>query len=127
MFALSFTAMLSFASVAARLNEVLQSFESTSLCDKYTTAIMKNNTAADQFRFIKLLMNTAQYGNYTTPNVGVSVPGILTPGTYDGHHVALFKYFDGSLPCINNNNIPTHITFLTKDHFNDTNVMLLSH
>lgn len=46
---------------------------------------------------LTLLVNTAVIGNYTQPNVGVSVPGILTNGTYNGTAVSLLPYFSGGL------------------------------
>ncbi|KKY32670.1 hypothetical protein UCDDA912_g07376 [Diaporthe ampelina] len=39
--------------------------------------------------------------NYTTPNVGIAVPGILAPGKFDGVDVNLLPYFDGSLASSN--------------------------
>ena len=68
-----------------------------SICDYYATALLKSNTAANQLAVLTLVVNTAVIGNYTTPNVGIKVPGILTPGTYNGIPVNLLKYFDGSL------------------------------
>lgn len=47
-------------------------------------------------------MNTAVIGNYTQPNVGISVPGILaTNGTYNGTSISLAPYFDGMLDSTN--------------------------
>lgn len=37
----------------------------------------------------------------TTPNVGVSVPGILTPGMVNGTKVNLLPYFNGDLDSTN--------------------------
>ena len=76
---------------------------STPICDYYTTALLKNNTAANQYTLLTLLVNTAVIGNYTQPNVGVKVPGILTPGTYNGTAVNLLPYFDGMLASSNGN------------------------
>ncbi|KAK2602293.1 hypothetical protein N8I77_008840 [Diaporthe amygdali] len=73
----------------------------TSICDYYTTALLKENTAANQLTVLTLLVNTVVIGNYTTPNVGVVVPGILAPGTFDGKDVNLLPYFDGSLASSN--------------------------
>lgn len=75
-----------------------------SICDYYTTALLKNNTAANQYTLLTLLVNTALIGNYTQPNVGVAVNGILNPGTYNGTDVNLLPYFDGSLLSTNPNN-----------------------
>lgn len=56
-----------------------------------------NNTPTAQYTLLTLLVNTALIGNYTQPNVGVAVNGILNPGTYNGTNVNLLPYFDGSL------------------------------
>lgn len=37
----------------------------TSICDYYTTALLKDNTAANQYTLLTLLVNTAVIGNYT--------------------------------------------------------------
>lgn len=74
-----------------------------SICDYYTTALLKNNTATNQYTLLTLLVNTVVIGNYTQPNVGVSVPGILNPnGMYNGTKVNLVPYFDGELASSNN-------------------------
>lgn len=45
-----------------------------------------------------LLVNTAVIGNYTKPNTGVAVPGILAKNaTYNGTAVDLLPYFNGAL------------------------------
>lgn len=74
---------------------------STPICDYYTTALLTNNTAANQYTLLTLLVNTAVIGNYTKPNVGVKVPGILAPGQYNGTDVNLLPYFDGMLASSN--------------------------
>ncbi|CEJ82136.1 hypothetical protein VHEMI02221 [[Torrubiella] hemipterigena] len=71
------------------------------LCDKYTKALLKDNTAANQKTLLTLLVNTVVIGNYTMPNVGVSVPGILAPGEVNGKKVNLLPYFDGTLASTN--------------------------
>ncbi|KAK2001482.1 hypothetical protein LX36DRAFT_678958 [Colletotrichum falcatum] len=73
----------------------------TPICDYYTTALLKNNTAENQYTLLTLLVNTAVIGNYTMPNVGVKVPGILAPGTYNGAEVNLLPYFNGELASSN--------------------------
>lgn len=76
---------------------------SESICDYYTTALLKQNNAANQHTLLTLLVNTAVIGNYTQPNVGVAVPGILNPnGMYNGTKVNLLPYFDGGLASTNN-------------------------
>jgi hypothetical protein len=67
------------------------------ICDYYTTALLMNNTAANQLALLTRLVNTVIIGNYTTPNVGIAVPGILAPGTFNGTAVNLLPYFDGAL------------------------------
>ncbi|PHH71350.1 hypothetical protein CDD82_6556 [Ophiocordyceps australis] len=73
----------------------------TSICDYYTTALLKDNTADNQEKLLTLLVNTVVIGNYTMPNTGVKVPGILAPGQVDGEMVNLLPYFDGSLKSTN--------------------------
>ncbi|KAJ4409419.1 hypothetical protein N0V82_009486 [Gnomoniopsis sp. IMI 355080] len=73
----------------------------TSICDYYTTALLKNNTAENQYTVLTLVVNTAVIGNYTTPNVGISVPGILATGMYNGTEVNLLPYFNGELASSN--------------------------
>lgn len=73
----------------------------TSICDYYTTALLKQNTAKNQYTLLTLLVNTAVIGNYTQPNVGIKVPGILAAGMYNGTEVNLLPYFDGGLASTN--------------------------
>ncbi|CAK3861393.1 Hypothetical predicted protein [Lecanosticta acicola] len=72
-----------------------------SICDKYTTALLKENTAKNQQTLLTLVVNTAVIGNYTKPNVGIAVPGILAPGTGKFAGVNLAKYFGGMLKVTN--------------------------
>jgi hypothetical protein len=99
-----------------------------SVCDYYTTALLKDNTAENQATLLTVLVNTAVIGNCMTysiltspipiaqttrmektnyhipdtqPNTGIAVPGILTSGTYDGKQVSLAKYFNGNLASTN--------------------------
>ncbi|KAE9374029.1 hypothetical protein N431DRAFT_404510 [Stipitochalara longipes BDJ] len=72
-----------------------------SICDYYTTALLKNNTAANQKTLLTLVVNTAVIGNYTTPNVGIKVPGILAPAMVNGTAVNLAPYFTGALASTN--------------------------
>jgi len=73
----------------------------TSICDYYTTAVLMNNTAANQYGLVQALVNTVVIGNYTKPNVGIMVPGILAKGTFNGTAVNLLPYFDGMLASSN--------------------------
>ncbi|KAF2702854.1 hypothetical protein K504DRAFT_393678 [Pleomassaria siparia CBS 279.74] len=70
--------------------------QNMSVCDKYTTALLKENNATNQYTLLTLLVNTVVIGNYTQPNMN-AVPGILTPGKFNGKDVELLPYFDGSL------------------------------
>ncbi|KAI1344133.1 hypothetical protein F5Y15DRAFT_103944 [Xylariaceae sp. FL0016] len=73
----------------------------TPICDYYTTALLEDNTADNQATLLTLLVNTVVIGNYTMPNVGVMVPGILAKGQYNGTDVNLLPYFDGELASSN--------------------------
>ncbi|KAK1659146.1 hypothetical protein BDP55DRAFT_620552 [Colletotrichum godetiae] len=73
----------------------------TPICDYYTTALLKNNTGANQYTLLTLLVNTVVIGNYTMPNVGIKVDGILAPGMYNGTEVNLLPYFNGDLASSN--------------------------
>lgn len=60
-----------------------------------------------------LVVNTAVIGNYTQPNVGIAVPGILNPNaTYMGTPVNLVPYFDGSLVSTNAGGMAKSVNFL---------------
>ncbi|GAP83484.1 hypothetical protein SAMD00023353_0201500 [Rosellinia necatrix] len=75
--------------------------ENTTICDYYTTALLKENTADNQATLLTLIVNTVVIGNYTEPNVGVTVPGILAAGKYNGADVNLLPYFTGELESTN--------------------------
>jgi len=68
----------------------------TSMCDYYTTAVLKNNTADNQLALLTVLVNTAVIGNYSSFGNGMAVPGILTKGAYMGSPVNLLPFFDGT-------------------------------
>src|SRR5215471_19935922 len=90
------------ALLAAVSSAVAQRPPNTTICDYYTTAILNQNTAANQKALLTFVVNTALIGNYTKPNVGIPVPGILNPnGTYNGAKVNLVPYFNGSLKSTN--------------------------
>lgn len=84
-------------SVLAASLAAAQRPSNVSICDYYTNALLKNDTSGSQYTLLTLLVNTALIGNYTFPNVGIAVNGILTAGTYNGTNVNLLPYFDGSL------------------------------
>lgn len=84
----------------------------TSICDFYTTALLKNNTADNQLKLLTLLVNTAVIGNYTQPNKN-AVPGILNPNaTFNDKPVNLLKYFTGQIQSSNVNGTATAVNFL---------------
>lgn len=72
-----------------------------SICDKYTTALFKENTGANQETLLTIVVNTAVIGNYTA-GAKNAVAGILAPGYYEGVYVQLLPYFDGALLSTNN-------------------------
>ena len=72
---------------------VLAQAANESLCDKYTTALLKENNGTNQYTLLTLLV-------YTQPNKN-AVPGILANGTFNGTAVNLLPYFDGSLESSN--------------------------
>lgn len=92
---------MKFSNIATVLSAATLAVADMSICDKYTTALLKNNTAENQYTLMTLLVNTAVIGNYTKPNVGIMVPGILAKGTYNGTAVNLLPYFDGELNSTN--------------------------
>ncbi|KAH7115126.1 hypothetical protein B0J11DRAFT_594361 [Dendryphion nanum] len=85
--------------------------QNVSLCDKYTTALLMQNNATNQYTLLTLLVNTVVIGNYTQPNKN-SVPGILAKGVYEGEEVNLLPYFDGTLVSTNRNGSAVAINFL---------------
>lgn len=89
------------AGLAATVPAFAQRPANESICDYYTTALLTNNTGENQLTLLTLLVNTVVIGNYTKPNVGVSVPGILAKGTYNGTEVNLLPYFNGGLASTN--------------------------
>jgi len=91
----------SLAVAAAIGGAVAQRPANMSICDYYTTALLKNNTAANQATVLTLVVNTVIIGNYTMPNVGIAVPGILANGTVNGTMVSLLPYFSGALASTN--------------------------
>jgi hypothetical protein len=78
----------------------LAAAQDMSLCDKYTTALLKENNATNQYTLLTLLVNTVVIGNYTQPNMN-AVPGILAKGMYMDKEVNLLPYFDGTLKSSN--------------------------
>lgn len=90
------------------------------ICDFYTKALLKENTAENQATLLTLVVNTVVIGNCkstlitptlvsnpkltlldTEPNVGIKVPGILAPAKVDNMDVNLMPYFSGELATTN--------------------------
>ncbi|KAL9049244.1 MAG: hypothetical protein Q9162_007319 [Coniocarpon cinnabarinum] len=109
---ISAIALASMSAVSAQQQE--------SICDKYTTALLKENNAANQYTLLTLLVNTAGIGNFTGPGTQhedlpgsmVNVPGILAPGVAEGEQVNLLPYFSGALKSTNRNGMPTSVNFV---------------
>ncbi|KAM0327434.1 hypothetical protein ACHAQA_005720 [Verticillium albo-atrum] len=87
--------------LAAAGSVAAQRPEDTPICDFYTTALLKENSAENQYTLLTLLVNTVVIGNYTEPNTGVKVPGILAEGEFEGAAVNLLPYFSGELASTN--------------------------
>lgn len=91
---------------------VAQRPKDTPICDYYTTALLKDNNATNQYTLLTLLVNTAVIGNYTKPNVGIKVDGILAPGEFNGTKVNLMPYFNGGLNSSNRGDKAVAVNFL---------------
>lgn len=83
-----------------------------SICDYYTTALLKEDTPANQYALLTVLVNTVVIGNYSACAVGGGLPGILAPANYGGEQVNLLPYFNGCLLSTNVNNMPSSVNFL---------------
>lgn len=106
-------AAIGILTLLAALDVVAQRPSNMSICDYYTTALLMNNTAENQMTLLILVVNTAVIGNYTQPNVGIKVPGILASGQMqEGVEIDLLKYFNGSLMSTNRGGIPSSVNFL---------------
>lgn len=89
-----------FSTLALASTAGLAAAQNASICDKYTTALLKENNATNQYTLLTLLVNTVVIGNYTQPNMN-AVPGILAKGQYMGQDVDLLPYFNGMLASSN--------------------------
>lgn len=89
------------ALLAAAGSVLAQRPDSTSICDYYTKALLDENNSTNQYTLLTLLVNTAVIGNYTKPNIGIVVSGILAPGKYNDTEVNLLPYFNGALKSSN--------------------------
>jgi len=91
---------------------VAQRPTNTSICDYYTTALLKTNNGTTQYTLLTLLVNTVVIGNYTQPNMN-AVPGILaSDATFNGTKVNLVPYFSGGFVSTNRGNKSTSVNFL---------------
>lgn len=86
--------------------------QNMSICDKYTTALFKDNTPKNQETLLVTLVNTAVLGNKTANKMGMTVTGILNPGEFMGYKVNLIGFFDGGLASSNRNGMPVALNFL---------------
>ncbi|KAK6595461.1 hypothetical protein H4I96_09780 [Botrytis cinerea] len=83
------------------------------ICDYYTTALFKDNTASNQQKLLIRVVNRALVGNtYDRPTSGVMVNGILREGSYNGIKVNLLPYFNGGFVSTNGGNKPLSVNFL---------------
>lgn len=88
------------ALLAAVGSAVAQRPSNTSICDYYTTALLKTNNATNQMTLLTLVVNTAVIGNYSA-DAKNAVTGILNPGVYNGTEINLLPYFNGGLNSTN--------------------------
>ncbi|UNI13945.1 hypothetical protein JDV02_000632 [Purpureocillium takamizusanense] len=98
--------------LAVATTAIAQRPSDTPICDYYTKALLKENNATNQATLLTLLVNTVVIGNYTMPNTGVMVPGILAKGMQDGQEVNLLPYFTGGLKSTNKNGQAASVNFL---------------
>jgi hypothetical protein len=56
--------------------------DTVSICNYYTLALFKNNTADNQYQLLVALVNRVVIGNFSETTTGISVPGILANGTF---------------------------------------------
>ncbi|KAF7865717.1 hypothetical protein EAF04_005883 [Stromatinia cepivora] len=103
----------------------------TSICDYYTNALFKNNTAHLQQHLMLRIVNIAFIGNYGKSSIqsstvafthrtltgeksrpSVNVTGILLNGTYNGIKVDLSPYFGGGFFSTNGGGKPISVNFL---------------
>lgn len=107
--------MYCFKAVAALVfvgSALAQRPKNTTICDFYTTALLKENNATNQYTLLNLLVNTAIIGNYTKPNVGIKVNGILALGEFNDTKVNLLPYFNGGLASSNRKDEAVALNFL---------------
>ncbi len=65
-----------------------------SICDYYTTALLKNNTAANQLTLLTLIVNTVVIGNCKCDLVPVAADGTTMVGCHASiHRISLCSFF----------------------------------
>ena len=77
----------------------------TPMCDHYAATMWGENTPANQYTLLNLIVNRFAFGNYQFPpdtsNAGTNITGFLTPGYFQGKPVNLLPYFNGGLASTN--------------------------
>jgi len=100
------------ASAALVGSALAQRPANTSICDFYTTALLTDNNATNQYTLLTLIVNTVVIGNYTQPNKN-AVPGILASNaTFNGTKVNLVPYFSGGFVSTNQGGKAVSTNFL---------------
>jgi len=66
-----------------------------SICNYYTEALFKNNTADNQYLLLTALVNRVVIGNFSETTTNIKVPGILANGTFNGQDVNLLPFLLG--------------------------------
>lgn len=98
-----------------------------SLCDKYTTALLTNNTEANQLAVLTLVVNTVVLGNLSATVTGAALPSLLAPAEFNGEKIDLLGYFNGSLETTNVDNKPAKVNFLDGEAAGSKQSILLKH
>lgn len=70
--------------------------DTVSICNYYTEALFKNNTADNQYLLLSSLVNRVVIGNFSETTTNISVPGILANGTFNNQDVSLLQFFTGT-------------------------------
>ena len=87
--------LLLLALASSQLTSALRP-KNITICDYYTPLITgQPNSGASQLELMLKITHTFILGNYTTPNVGIAVHGVATPGEWEGHEVYMLPYFVG--------------------------------
>jgi len=70
--------------------------DTISICNYYTEALFKNNTADNQYLLLSALVNRVVIGNFSETTTDINVPGILANGTFNNQDVSLSQFFTGT-------------------------------